>query len=157
MAAKAMLTGMCGVYLAAAELSRRGFVVTPTARNAKAADLLVTDQACQRAHSVQVKTNASSFGHFLLGADGGEAKSTSHIYVFINLRDQKLLLAGTTEFFVVPSMKLGKVEWATTKTGGRLHGIKRSELMAFQNGWEAAFGHPTAGPETAGTGAQNVV
>jgi hypothetical protein len=44
-----MVTGMCGVYLAAAELSCWGHVVTPMACNAKAAGLMAIDQVCKRA------------------------------------------------------------------------------------------------------------
>ena len=59
MAIHTQLTGMIGVYLAAAELSHRGFIVSPTSRSARGADLLVTDQDCQKTWSVQVKTNAN--------------------------------------------------------------------------------------------------
>lgn len=51
------LSGMHGVYLVAAELTRRGLIVSPTLRNALAADLLATDQDCKMTWSVQVKTN----------------------------------------------------------------------------------------------------
>jgi DNA invertase Pin-like site-specific DNA recombinase len=50
------MTGMLGVYLVAAELSKLGFIVSPTSRSAAGADLLVTDQKCCKAWSVQVKT-----------------------------------------------------------------------------------------------------
>jgi hypothetical protein len=60
MASKHQMTGMAGVYLTAAELVQRGFIVSPTSRSALGADLLVTDQRCHKAWSVQVKTNASS-------------------------------------------------------------------------------------------------
>ena len=53
------ITGMTGVYCAAAELSRQGYIVSPTSRSARGADLLVTDQSCLNAWSVQVKTNAA--------------------------------------------------------------------------------------------------
>lgn len=46
MASSGQMTGMLGVYLVAAELSRRNFVVSPTSRSAAGADLLATDQAC---------------------------------------------------------------------------------------------------------------
>src|SRR5262245_16017444 len=61
MSAAKQLTGMRGVYLVAAELSRLGFIASPTSRSAIGADLLVTDQQCQNAFTVQVKTNASTF------------------------------------------------------------------------------------------------
>jgi hypothetical protein len=52
MAMQTQLTGMTGVYLAAAELSHLGFIVSPTSRSARGADLLVTDQGCRKAWSV---------------------------------------------------------------------------------------------------------
>src|SRR5215208_4312133 len=61
LASKAQMTGMLGVYMVAAELSRLGFIVSPTSRSARGADLLVTNQTCTRTISVQVKTNASTF------------------------------------------------------------------------------------------------
>jgi hypothetical protein len=60
------MTGMLGVYLAATELVRRGFIVSPTSRSAIGADLLVTDRSCRRAWSVQVKTNASMAKNWLV-------------------------------------------------------------------------------------------
>jgi hypothetical protein len=41
-------TGMQGVYHVAAELTHLGFIVSVTSRSAFGADLLVTDQRCQR-------------------------------------------------------------------------------------------------------------
>jgi hypothetical protein len=49
---------MRGVYLVASELSRLGFIASPTSRSAIGADILVTDQKCKRTYSVQVKKNA---------------------------------------------------------------------------------------------------
>jgi hypothetical protein len=46
---------MRGVYLVASELARLGFIVSPTSRSAIGADLLVTNQSCKKAFSVQVK------------------------------------------------------------------------------------------------------
>ena len=47
-------TGMQGVYLVAAELTYRGFIVSATSRSAFGADLLVTDDLCKKAWSIQV-------------------------------------------------------------------------------------------------------
>jgi hypothetical protein len=44
MASKQQMTGMLGAYLAAAELTQRGLIVSMTSRNARGADLLVADQ-----------------------------------------------------------------------------------------------------------------
>ena len=59
---------MRGVYLVAAELSKHGFIASPTSRGARAADILATDAECKRAFSVQVKPNPPSF---LLAAEPG--------------------------------------------------------------------------------------
>src|SRR3972149_2996200 len=84
MASKHQLTGMTGVYLVAAELSRRGFIASPTSRSAYGADLLVTDALCQRSYAVQVKTNARSFGFWLLSKNARVVKSRSLIYALVN-------------------------------------------------------------------------
>ncbi|MGO9215898.1 MAG: hypothetical protein ACLP9S_18715 [Syntrophales bacterium] len=52
MASKQQLTGMRGVYLVAAELSRLDFIASPTSRSAMGADILATDQKCQNTFSV---------------------------------------------------------------------------------------------------------
>ncbi|MBM4397843.1 MAG: hypothetical protein FJ087_19435 [Deltaproteobacteria bacterium] len=62
-------TGMQGVFLVAAELSRKGFVVSPTPRSAIGADLLVTDASCCRAFSVQHRFEALLGEHASHGAD----------------------------------------------------------------------------------------
>jgi hypothetical protein len=49
------IQGMRGVYLAAAELAHQGFIVAPTSRSARGADLLVTSDDCTRAFTVEVK------------------------------------------------------------------------------------------------------
>ncbi|MDI6773420.1 MAG: aspartate ammonia-lyase, partial [bacterium] len=50
----------------AAELANRGFTVSLTSRSAKGADLLVTDQSCNQAFSVEVKTNSKRASFWLL-------------------------------------------------------------------------------------------
>ena len=49
MTSKSQLTGMTGVYLVAAQLSRRGYIASPTSRSAQTADLLVVDVNRMRA------------------------------------------------------------------------------------------------------------
>ena len=116
MTSKAQLSGMRGVYLVAAELTRLGFIVSPTSRSAQGADLLVTDPHCRRALSVQVKTNAATFNYWLLDKKAKKRRSGSHIYVFINLRQTKKR-GEEHEFYVVPSRAVSdKMRYG--KTGG---------------------------------------
>jgi hypothetical protein len=132
------MTGMLGVHLTAVELVRRGFIVSPTSRSAMGADLLVTDQRCKKAWSVQVKTNAGTPTFWLVGPHTGDINSRSHIYVFVNVpknAEQK------PKFYVVPSRVV-----ATTfttgrklKNGQRFHAFYREDK--YEGRW-TAFGDP---------------
>ena len=99
MASKQQQSGMRGVYLAAAELSGRGFIVSPTSRSALGADLLVTDASCQKAFSVQVKTSGRPAAFWLLSGKARGLTSRSHIYIFVQLKPE----GEAPEYYVVPS------------------------------------------------------
>ncbi len=139
---------MLGVYLTAAELTNRGFIVSPTSRNAAGADLLVTDQKCQRAFSVQVKTQRQAANFWLVGSQAREISSSTHIYVFINLRGE-----NRPDYLVVPSAVVAdKMYGAKAKTGSMFYCFDRStgkEIVVRQDwtdprqeGWEF-FGSPS--------------
>lgn len=113
MAAKGMMTGMLGVYLTAADLTNRGFIVSPTSRSARGADLLVTDQRCRNAWPVQVKTNRKAANFWLVDAHTDELTSDSHIYVFVNLKGD-----ARPEYDVVPSAVVARnVSRRASKSG----------------------------------------
>jgi hypothetical protein len=61
---------MRGVFLTAAELSKHGYTVSPTARNAAGADLLVFTPSNAQAFSIDVKTNARRATFWLVGEKG---------------------------------------------------------------------------------------
>ena len=127
---KGQLTGMQGVYLVAAELSKRGLVVSTTSRGARGADLLATDPDCRKALSVQVKTNARSFGFFLVGQHAAGIRSDSHIFVLVNLRPKEI------EYFIIPSLKLSDLVRTTkAKTGSQWWFIKRDEISDCRDDW----------------------
>jgi hypothetical protein len=136
MASKAQMTGMRGVYLVSAELCRLGFIASPTSRSAAGADILVTDQKCQRAYSVQVKTNATTFSFWLIGKKAQETVSKSHIYVLVNIKNSKLN-GEIIEYFIVPSKQLLKGGYHE----GNWPNIRRSNILDLQNDW-ATFGKP---------------
>ena len=96
--------GMHGIDSAAAELARRGFTVSPTSRSALGADLLVTDQRCRRAWSVQVKTTERQHpaSYCLAGRHAKDIASDSHIYIFVSYKEDK------PNFLVVPSRTVAK-------------------------------------------------
>jgi len=132
------MTGMQGVYLVAAELTKRGLVVSPTSRSAFGADLLVTDQKCKRAWSVQVKTNAGRPGFWLLNKHSREAKSDSHVYVLVNLGQKNARqLLTPPDFYVVPSRVLARRMKKTPprKTRSIFYSIFRNKVKSFKNQW----------------------
>ena len=139
---KSQITGMLGVYLTAAELTNKGFIVSPTSRSAAGADLLVTDQKCQRAFSVQVKTQRQAANFWLVGLQAREINSPTHIYVFINLRGD-----NRPEYLVVPSEVVARKMYEDkAKTGNTFYCFDRSAGKEFvvaqgwtdqrQEGWE---------------------
>jgi hypothetical protein len=144
MANKGQMTGMLGVYLVAAELSRLGFIVSPTSRSAAGADLLVTDQACRKAWSVQVKTNSGRPNFWLVGAHAERMKSGSHMYVFVNnARGEK------PEYLVALSDYVAeKVYHSVSKKGSEWYSFGTADRPMEGEGWEL-FGDPNPDPQVA--------
>ena len=151
---KSQLTGMRGVYLVTAELSRLGFIASPTSRSARAADILVTDQACQRALSVQVKTNAGAAGFWLVGKHTVE--SETHIYVLVNLKSRD---AGPQpEYFVVPSKVVKERTVYSKHPDSEFHSVYREHIIDYRDRW-GIFGDPHAeavGSDEPGAGMEPV-
>jgi len=140
MAGKGQMTGMLGVYLAAAELTRRGFIVSATSRSAAGADLLVTDQACAKAWSVQVKTNKKAANFWLVGAHAAKLRSDSHIYIFVNLKEDL-----RPDYLVVRSDYVAsKVFITNAKTGSVWYSFLRKDHPYDDEGWSDVFGDPNA-------------
>lgn len=136
--------GMQGVFLAAAELTHRGFLVSLTSRNAFGADLLVTDSQCQHSWSVQVKTNQSTTANYwLLNAQCEYLKSDSHVYIFVALQGNQ-----RPTFLVVPSRivaaNIGKQQ---TKSGTWCWFSRDTKWDHKGEGWKESFGNPGPVPE----------
>jgi hypothetical protein len=136
MATKGFFTGMRGVFLVAAELSHQHFIVSPTSRGAAGADLLVTDELCKRAFSVQVKTNAKAFGFWLLNKQAMELISPTYIYVLVNLRKN-----GVNEFFIVPSKVIAQKTLKEESKGGIFYSFSYSDADPYKDNWHL-FGEP---------------
>jgi len=130
MASKGQQTGMRGVFLVAAELVAQGYIVSTTSRNAMGADLLVTDQECKRAFSVQVKTNGRPASFWLLGNKAKAVASTSHIYVFVNLRKD-----GSADYYVVPSKTLSQITNKQPVSNSRWPSFQKRDAEPYRNKW----------------------
>ena len=135
-ASKSQMTGMLGVYLAAAELTRRGFIVSPTSRSAAGADLLLTDSDCQKAFSIQVKSDQTKSNFFLLGSRSRTAVSRSHVYIFVKVKRTKAL-GDSVSFYIVPSRKVAELAWHD----GKFPNIRIDAISKYENRW-SIFGAP---------------
>jgi hypothetical protein len=123
---------MQGVYLVAAELTGQEFIVSVTSRNARGADLLVTDQGCQRAWSVQVKATHQNRGFWLLGEDAKNIKSPTHVYVFVNLKGKE-----RPAYYVVPSefVAANVKEDRSKKSGKLFYYLNRTDAEPYLEKW----------------------
>lgn len=89
--------------MVAAELSRLGYSMAPTARNAAGADLLVFDPDTARAASIEVKTNAKRANFWLVGERAKTCRSPSHFYAFLNIAAPRGGGEVVYEYYLVPS------------------------------------------------------
>jgi hypothetical protein len=133
-------SGMRGVYLVAAELSRLGYTVAVTARNAAGADVMVFSARTAEARSIDVKTNAKYANFWLVGKRAKEISSRSHFYVFVNISTRE----GTEvfDYFVVPSKVVReKTELGKSKIG-MMYFFRLRDAEAFHSKWNLLLGAP---------------
>lgn len=143
MPTKGQMSGMRGVYLVAAELSRLGFIASPTSRSARGADILATTHDCDRSFSVQVKTNTTSANFFLLGKHANSLKAKSHIYVLVDIRSRE----GVEEITYYPIPSSFIADNANYQDWNEAYSIKFEDIEQFKNKWKC-FGTPEAKGKT---------
>lgn len=148
MASKGQMTGMLGVYLAAAELTNRDLIVSITSRSAKGVDLLATDQNYKKTWSIQVKTNRRAAGFWLMGAGYKAMSSPTHIYIFINLRGET-----RPDYYVVPSNQVAKLARnSKVSAGGVWYSFYREDAKKYQEGWSIFESSPNSRSKATGQG-----
>ncbi len=123
MAAQGQMTGMQGVYLVAAELTRLGLIVSVTSRNARGADLFATDQSYKKTWSIQVKTSRKPVTYWPLGQHYKSEISKTHIYIFVNLRGKE-----KPDYYIVSSQTVAKKGRTFERPKGPWHIFKREGL-----------------------------
>lgn len=136
MAAPSQVSGMRAVYAVAAELSRLELTASVLARNAKGADILVTDVDCLRQPlSVQVKSRQESESnrarnwHWLVGKGAGFSKTLVFVFVYFPKK-------GEPEFFVVPSQRIQRMLQDSDR---KMSYVRRIDVEAYQDDWEKAL------------------
>ena len=131
MPASKQVSGARAVYAVAAELSRLGLIASVTARNAKGADILVTDQDCRQAFSVQVKSSRTRQNwHWVIGKELPPV-SDSHIFVFVYFPEE-----GKPDFYVVPSRVVRRVRKDKDR---KMPYVRKADIENYQDKWKRAF------------------
>jgi hypothetical protein len=119
-----------GMYLAAAELCRRGFNVTPTSRNMAGADLLITDDRCRNTWTIQVKVTDGNLPNrrgWLLGKNAKKTAHRTHAYVFVFLNPNE-----RPDFYVVRSTIVAKKQSGPSS----MPEFRLKHASKHKDGWE---------------------
>ncbi len=119
-----------GMYLAAAALCRQGFNVTPTSRNMKGADLLITDDRCRNTWTIQVKTTDGMLPRrrgWLLGTRAKETAHKTHAYVFVWLKGDDI-----ADFYVVPSAFVARKQ----RGPKAMPEFRIADATPYKDGWK---------------------
>lgn len=124
------ITGMTGVYYAAAELSSRGYIVTVTARNAPSVDMMVSTPDLKRTFNVQVKANKpkGTQAYWLL-SEQSKMTSPNLIYVFVNLKAD-----GRPDFYLADSSTVSKNLVVERRPGSVFYSFARDGK--FKDKWD---------------------
>jgi hypothetical protein len=130
MASKHQMTGMLGVYLVAAELTKRGLIVSVTSRNAKGADLIAVSPSYKKAWSIQVKTNRRASKYWLLSKDFKQSRAKQLIYVFVNLGP-----GDNAEYYISPSTHVANHGEEFARPNSIFYGYDRDKAAKFKNKW----------------------
>ena len=123
--AKSYVTQTVSMYLTAAELAIRGFVVATTTRNAPGVDLMATSSDMGRTYGIQVKGNhwTGGKGFWLLGKRAKRDRGPRLFYVFVNLKPP----GERPEFYIVPSRVVAKNLWVGRHSGRTWYSFGRNK------------------------------
>ena len=129
------LTGMRGEHIVSAILSRRGFIVATTPKNAPEADLLISDSTCENVYSIQVKSGKGG-SFWLLNKNVRNVVADTHLYVFVRFGDQ-FARPVPTEYYVVPSSVVARLG---RNLDGTFPNIQRADIQEYRDKWELLSG-----------------
>jgi hypothetical protein len=96
------ITGIAGEYLAAGELSLRGFSASITLRNTESIDILAARN--NAIFQIQVKTQQTSVRKWMLNVKAEKLEADNLFYIFVSFRG----LLERPDYFVVPSAVVAK-------------------------------------------------
>jgi hypothetical protein len=122
---------MSGVFAVAEQLSLKGWIVSPTSRNAEGVDLLMT-KGVGEPLAGQVKTNGiqTSDGFWLVGKNARKSNS-SLFYFFVKFHSD-----GRKDVYVVPSRIVSKKVYSNRTPRGVWYAIDKPSIVKFKNRYE---------------------
>ena len=117
------------MFLAAAELCKHRFNVTPTSRNMAGADLLITDDTCRYTWTIQVRVADQTYKRrhgWLIGPKVKMTAHPTHAYIFVVLNRDAF-----PDFYIVPSEFV-----SARQKGASMPVFSRKDAEPFRDGWE---------------------
>lgn len=121
-AEKRYMTETASVYLAAAELAMRRFVVSATTRNAPGVDILARSPT-KHDYGIQVKGNHWTSGQtwWAISKRAKTEVSPTTFYVFVNLKKPGI----RPDFYIVPSQDVAEKMYVSRHESGDWYGFDR--------------------------------
>lgn len=122
------VTGNTGLYLVCYELSKRGWNVVPTSRNARGVDVLIYSQDGQKRYTIQVKAlsdlSAVPFGSNL----------ENQIADFFVICTQ--VSSNAPRFFIAETTQLVSKVTKQTKEAKDSYWLEKTDYLEFEGLWE---------------------
>jgi len=97
------------------------------------ADLLVADELCAKAFSIQVKTNGNPARFWLVGVKAQRVVSPHHYYVFVNLRSAD----NRHEYFIVSSTVVAKKMRVNPRKNSIWYAFYKQGADEYRDKWDA--------------------
>lgn len=153
------LTGAAGEYYVAAELSLRGWLATPTIKNAPGTDVLA--QYREKGILVAIQTKTASLGNqFMVNASMERPSSANNEWVvLVKLHE----LGSRPSFFIVPHDHVAAAAYAQHKRwlgtpgrGGRQHRdnprrmLIAKQFLDYEDRWDLLLRHTSEVPNLLG-------
>ena len=129
------LIGISGAHFVAAEMSRKGYVVTLTSRNTEGIDILASNKDGTKTVAIQVKTTEGKTEPraWILSKKSENLKSANLFYVFVTLKKDQI-----PDFFIVSSADVAHYiqtdhEYWMNKPGKQGQAHKESDIRKFRD------------------------
>ncbi|MEG8946411.1 hypothetical protein [Rosettibacter firmus] len=123
------IVGNMGLYYVCYELSKRGWNVLPTSRNAKGIDIVIYNQNAKRTHTIQVKTlskkNPVPFGNNM------DNLIAEYVIICRKVHDDK------PEMFIISSSEVKEYIRTNSKNDKNSYWLQPTDYENYRDKWNA--------------------